>query len=152
MIHQFSIMGEKRGSSGVVYTNLEREDGKVRRAGFGMFHELDCLRRLRKIVEKGRWEMAEDFQDDYGSWEQCFDYLRQMALCNADDTAETSEIHDGKWLIGRFGNERQCKDPAWLYSVTDCGEGGCQGKPFHVGSELEDLKLTEALAVEEELK
>lgn len=102
----------------MVSTSLGRDDEKVRMEGFGSFHQLDCLRRLKKVVRKETWEMAEDAEDEYGGWEQCFDYLRQMVLCNADGTVKTSRLNDAKWLIEGFKNERQCRDATWLYNVT----------------------------------
>ncbi|KAF2006570.1 hypothetical protein P154DRAFT_559102 [Amniculicola lignicola CBS 123094] len=130
-------------SHGVIYTSVNRADGKVRKAGLGMFHQLHCLARLREVIQalqRGDKKTAvdhagNDLGEHHGMWPHCFDYLRQVIMCNADDSVETSEVRDGKWVTTGFGSEKMCRQHEWLHEVTSCGEKGCQGGPFYQSQE-----------------
>lgn len=130
------------GSAGLIRTKVDRPDGgDVGRARLAMFHQLECLERMREALvslalgegnRKGQ-ERRKDFviiadgdRDGDGAGEvgRCLDYLRQSMLCGADDTVEV-EGDDG---FG-YGRGRTCRDERWLYEVTKCEEGGCEGGP-----------------------
>jgi hypothetical protein len=123
-------------SEGFVYTKLGRSDGKVRRARLAMFHQLSCLSKLRSGIQAHE-NNHDNHEFDVGShredWLQCFDYLRQVFECNADDSVEVSDIVQGRWVTNGFGSPKECRNKSWLYDVTSCGEGGCPRKPFHWG-------------------
>ncbi|KAF1955188.1 hypothetical protein CC80DRAFT_549396 [Byssothecium circinans] len=137
-------------SKGYIHTSLNRPDGRVERARLAMFHQLSCLARIRRVVqssypyhrashdvfagEEGRNGKREDAVwmagMDEPEWTYCFDYLRQVLQCQADDTIEIIHELEGAWRTWGFGSKRQCRDAGWLYDVTECGEGGCKGGPF----------------------
>jgi hypothetical protein len=124
------------GSKGVIYTKLGRPDGKIRKAGLAMFHQLECLAQIRmavqKLQDKNITGVDAEMDGLHGYWAHCFDYLRQIILCNADDSIESSKIVAGKWTSDGFGGVKECRDHKWLHEITSCGEGGCEGKPFYV--------------------
>ncbi|KAF2277879.1 uncharacterized protein EI97DRAFT_431963 [Westerdykella ornata] len=140
-------------SHGVVYTSLGRADGKTRKAGLAMFHQLDCLAKLRSVVQalqEGRPHALVDVGEHHGYWPHCWDYLRQVILCNADDSLEVGEVEDGRWVTKGFGSARVCRESSWLFEVTGCGEGGCPGKAFyHEKGEMEKIHAEEQREVEE---
>ncbi|KAJ4358114.1 uncharacterized protein N0V89_002693 [Didymosphaeria variabile] len=131
------------GSDGYVYT---MSDGGVKEARLGMFHQLECLYQMRKAMresgrgggdEKGKGKRKDFVVVDHDGvetargWEHCFDYLRQVVLCGADDTVEFSDgVGKGAWDSFGYGR-RQCRDPKWLFDVTKCGRRGCKGSPFY---------------------
>ncbi|KAF2112023.1 hypothetical protein BDV96DRAFT_649388 [Lophiotrema nucula] len=136
---------------GMVYTSLNRGDGKVRRAGFAMFHQLDCLSKLRSVIQalQNGDKQHEDGGELHGYWPHCFDYLRQTILCNADDSVEVSEVRDGNWVDKGFDSVKECRDQTWLYEVTACGERGCEGKSFyHTEEEMKKIHKEEEGDVE----
>lgn len=140
------------GSNGVVYTRIGRDDGRVRIARMGMFHQLSCLAALRSVVQA--LEKGEEFPNvsgkvHQGDWLHCLDYLRQVIQCNADDTIEISKLVNGKWVNDGFGGQRQCRDSTWLYDITKCGEGGCEGRPFYWEEQImESIHQEEKQAIE----
>ncbi|KAK7181906.1 hypothetical protein PSPO01_12109 [Paraphaeosphaeria sporulosa] len=94
----------------------EQDGGGVREAWLGMFHQLECLHQMlwapRGQAEKKRKDSVVDEQDDQGEaqWDRCFDYLRQVVLCGADDTVEVSDGVGGGWeSFGDGGVGRQCR-------------------------------------------
>lgn len=130
------------GSDGYIYTSLNRPDGQIRKARFGMFHQLQCLYDIRQELSRSmnkKHSKRKDlvFIDDHDglegpqAWKHCFDYLRQTVMCNADDTVEASENKYGEWKTFGYGSKRQCRNSSWLYDVTKCGEKGCEDGPFH---------------------
>lgn len=141
------------GSKGVIYTSLSREDKKIRRAGLAMFHQLDCLAKLRSVIQALQDGIREkdivDVGEHHGYWPHCFDYLRQVILCNADDSVESSEVFEGRWVSSGFGDTKECRDASWLYDITNCGEGGCAGKAFyHSPEQLNKIHMEEEGEVE----
>ncbi|KAF9729014.1 hypothetical protein PMIN04_005908 [Paraphaeosphaeria minitans] len=124
------------GSDGYVYT--QGRSG-VREARFGMFHQLECLYQFRQALRaKEGKAKRKDFvvvgqeEEGEGGWKHCFDYLRQIVLCGADDTVEVSDGVGGGWESFGYG-ERQCRNPGWSYDITKCGRTGCKGGPFYHG-------------------
>ena len=95
-----------------------------------MFHQLQCLRDIRKQLEamSRSWDASKHFMRNrgYGSdYEQmglCFDYLRQGILCHADTTlnpvAFNDEWDDGKVVDGNI-LWHKCKDREILYNWAD---------------------------------
>lgn len=147
-------------SKGFVYTKLNREDGKVRKARLAIFHQLNCLARIRNAVQRRyRFErerrkdivwLEDGLGDGEMNWAHCFDYLRQVVLCNANDSVETSNMMDGKWTSHAWGSKKVCRNPEWLYNVTSCGEQGCEGEGFY--QEDEQMKKIQAEEKEEMTK
>ena len=126
--HDYLWDGLQPDSKGAVYTSLNRPDNKTRRAGLAMFHQLDCLAGLRSAIQE-----AEE-SDGMGEKKHrglCLDYLRQIILCNADDSIEISGIAGNQFVSKAFGSRRVCRDAAWLYDVTSCGVLGCKGRGFY---------------------
>jgi hypothetical protein len=81
------------------------------------------LRGAVQAFREGRSYFDVDADGDAdGYLGRCLDYLRQVALCRADDELEVGSFESGF--------RRECRDSSWLYDVTACGEGGCPGKPF----------------------
>ncbi|KAF2017773.1 hypothetical protein BU24DRAFT_478936 [Aaosphaeria arxii CBS 175.79] len=142
-------------SHGTVYTSINRPDGEVRRAGLAMFHQLDCLAKIRAVVQglQNGGTDTEDVGEHHGYWPHCFDYLRRVIECNADDSLEVSRVVGGRWVVEGFGSMKECRDNKWLYDVTDCGEKGCEGKAFyHSEEELRKIHKTEEEEVEKARK
>jgi hypothetical protein len=138
------------GSQGFLYADVggEETEGKSGKgARLAMFHQLECLGGLRSAVQTLRdghlyldvdvdVRGVGDYADVDGYLGGCLDYLRQVALCHADDNLELAG--------GLDGGRRQCRDSSWLYDVTACGETGCPGKPFYRDDEeLGRLRLEE---------
>jgi hypothetical protein len=151
------LWAELQGKSqGVVYTDLGRNDGQTRRAGLAMFHQLDCLAKLRNVIQalqEGNLYDDVDVAEHHGYWPHCLDYLRQTILCNADDSLEKGEVVDGRWVTSGFGAPKECRDSSWLYDVTGCGESGCPGKLFYLGDEaLRKVHMEEEKEVEKWMK
>lgn len=124
------------GSTGTIYTSENRDDGQVRVAGIGMFHQLHCLNGFRAAIQQlqeGKqigYSAFTDVSEHKGHWPHCFDYLRQVLLCYADDSIELSRIDAGKWTLSGYDSPRQCRDHKRLYEMTACGEEGCEGKKY----------------------
>lgn len=130
-------------SRGWVYVDVKdakqksKEAMDVERRRLSMFHQLECLVGLRGALQafrEGQSYLHVDVDgvgDIYGDVDgylgRCLDYLRQFALCRADDELEVARFKGG------FSMRRECRDSSWLYDVTACGEGGCPGKPFYQG-------------------
>ncbi|KAF2637330.1 hypothetical protein P280DRAFT_100201 [Massarina eburnea CBS 473.64] len=138
-------------SKGYIHTAFNRPDGETRPARLAMFHQLSCLAKIRTAAQNNGVPHREDSHSrrysrgsDSGKrkdavwlpgqeepeWTHCFDYLKQVLQCHADDTVEISYLRDGAWKSWGFGSRRQCRNRDWLYDVTKCGEGGCEGGPF----------------------
>ncbi|KAK3208720.1 hypothetical protein GRF29_77g1740238 [Pseudopithomyces chartarum] len=97
------------GSWGTVYTKENRDDGVVRMGGVAMFHQLHCLDSFRHAIQQLQdghqigFDHSTDTAAHKGHWPHCFDYLRQILLCQADDTVETSQLaYTGDWIISGF--------------------------------------------------
>jgi Mycotoxin biosynthesis protein UstYa len=134
-------------SIGQIWTTANRADHLLRPAGMAMFHQLHCLAGLRSAIQQlqdGKeigYDIESDVSDHAGHWPHCLDYLRQVLLCYADGTVETSEEVDGQWRISGYDVPRLCGDSRALYEVTACGEGGCEGGRYYVPPrKLEMLK------------
>ncbi|KAF2203339.1 hypothetical protein GQ43DRAFT_479151 [Delitschia confertaspora ATCC 74209] len=120
---------EKGGSGGILFKRTEKGDWGGERVIFGMFHQLHCLHAIRTALQHRPhqlevWESSLDEKQ----WLQCFDYLRQVAHCNADDTLESVDGDEGG-----YNSPRVCRNHRWLYDVTACGEEGCGGLGFWNG-------------------
>lgn len=125
------------GGSGGYVRGVEGKKGV--RARFAMFHQMECLEKIRMALRRGEEGKIREKRKDFvivgggngsAGWGHCLDYLRQSVLCGADDTIEISEGNEGGWETFGYGGRRQCRDPKWLFDVTKCGEQGCEGGPF----------------------
>lgn len=133
------------------------------------FHQLHCLDSFRSAIQQlqdGKqigFDHATDTAAHKGHWPHCFDYLRQILLCQADDTIETSQLaYTGDWIISGYGAKRQCRNAKPLYDATACGERGCPGTRWYLSDgeyleakkrewrEAHDVKRKEELTVDRE--
>lgn len=111
------------------------------------FHQLHCLDAFRHAIQQLQsgvqigFDHATDTAKHAGHWPHCFDYLRQILLCQADDTIETAQLaYTGDWIISGYGARRQCRNAQALYKATACGDRGCPGTRWW----LDDEKFVEA--------
>ncbi|KAI0697344.1 hypothetical protein BC835DRAFT_1519209 [Cytidiella melzeri] len=84
-----------------------------------MFHELHCLRLMRKALESGRWShMGKGAQ---GHMHHCFVYLRQWTLCSADVTLEPGDFTKRNLTLERTGATHTCYDWFPVYDRVTAG-------------------------------
>ncbi|ORY16538.1 hypothetical protein BCR34DRAFT_556800 [Clohesyomyces aquaticus] len=76
-----------------------------------MVHQLRCLGVLRSEIKSLRDGEVGRGNGDTDSVD-CLEYLRQVVLCDADDTLEVD---------GGLRGERECRDAAWLFNVSSSG-------------------------------
>ncbi|KAI8626642.1 hypothetical protein F5Y19DRAFT_216915 [Xylariaceae sp. FL1651] len=108
-------------------------NGKVVAKGLSMFHQLHCLAMIRISLQRAMGFInntdvmsashAHHHDHPDSSIEEetehvlhCFDYIRQVMLCMADETVEdvSEEAKDGRPIVTGMV-ERKCKDPLPLY-------------------------------------
>ncbi|KAF2802826.1 uncharacterized protein BDZ99DRAFT_527257 [Mytilinidion resinicola] len=105
------------------------------------------------MLQEGKqagYSVFTDVSEHRGHWPHCFDYMKQVIECYADDSIETSFI-DVDWYTfdGYHTPGRQCRNKDWLYEVTECGQGGCPGKEFaHTEAEVERIEREQRIEVE----
>ncbi|KAF2452361.1 hypothetical protein BDY21DRAFT_407070 [Lineolata rhizophorae] len=150
--HEYDLLWTEvlGGSLGEVYTSEGRDDGLTRKAGISMFHQLHCLAGIRSAIQQlqeGKeigFSEETDTSEHRGHWPHCFDYLRQVLLCHADDSVELSQLESGQWRISGYRNKRICRDHKKLYEETKCGPQGCPGGKYFVpGEDFSKIKVAE---------
>ncbi|KAI0059992.1 hypothetical protein BV25DRAFT_1828412 [Artomyces pyxidatus] len=74
-----------------------------------MFHQLHCLGRIRSAISTNAGASPEV--------EHCFNYLRQMMLCQADVALEP--VVADEFAVGDFLNVHTCKDWSAVYREVE---------------------------------
>ena len=98
----------------------------------GMLHALHCLGGIRRALQTARNDAlsknGHDIGLDYKSdphWPHCFQYLRELILCHADDTIERAHFLNGTvslsgespaFFEGQL-DVRQCRDSEKLFQM-----------------------------------
>lgn len=84
-----------------------------------MFHELHCLRVMRRSLESGSYRRLHPVQQ--GHIHHCFNYLRQWTLCSADVTLEQGDFAKRNFTTERTGGVHTCHDWEPVYDMVNAG-------------------------------
>ena len=80
--------------------------------GIALFHQMHCLRILRRSLESGDYSRLHPVKQ--GHIHHCFTYLRQWTLCSADVTLEPAyrAEKEGMWMWAAdgVGSVHRCRD------------------------------------------
>ncbi|KAJ7119455.1 hypothetical protein C8R44DRAFT_624102 [Mycena epipterygia] len=77
-----------------------------------MYHQLDCMdtfgRALTKLSQRAGWKRLQ----------HCLNYLREMALCQADMTLEAGDFVERDFRFERQGAGHVCRDWEHVHEVV----------------------------------
>lgn len=67
-----------------------------------MFHQLQCLDKMRSWLDSGEDEVEKD-EEGWGDQQHCMNYLRQVFLCRGDLTLEPLDVDMEQLRSGGLG-------------------------------------------------
>lgn len=84
-----------------------------------MFHEMHCLRIMRRTLASGAYPRLDPVQR--GHLHHCFEYLRQWTLCAADITLEPGDFTKRNFTTERIGATHTCREWEPVYDMVNAG-------------------------------
>lgn len=82
-----------------------------------MFHQMHCLRLIRRPLESGRYHSLTPSEQSHVH--HCFNYLRQWTLCSADVTLEPGDFTQRNFTMERVGATHTCWDWKPVYDMVN---------------------------------
>ncbi|KAF9476015.1 hypothetical protein BDN70DRAFT_935400 [Pholiota conissans] len=96
-----------------------------------MFHELHCLRWIRKTIDEG-WSAFDHARQAHIL--HCYNYLRQWTLCAADATLERGDFMTRNFTTERIGATHTCVD--WVPAYEMMNEKWREWNKFRIAHDI----------------
>lgn len=103
--------------TGPIGDHAIRLGGDQRAFAIAMFHQLHCLRILRRSLARGDYALLWPAAQEH--IHHCFNYVRQWTLCDADVTLERGDFAERNFTAERVGAVHTCREWEPVYDMVD---------------------------------